>query len=388
MNKKRILIIGPIVDFGGREVMTNLLVSMLSDVFEVKVLSTVSMSKSSVAIKGMSQKHWDTIGRAIFNRNLFIKLTAQFTKLFYKKQEPAYFFIKNKFTKPFFDFEKRKIKVIHRFVNHSDLIIYSDEIHGKWLKRLLQIINTENKSLLLRLTGQIKTIPSFLIDSKGSINLLAHSKQNADATKSVLNATVWNIEQTSAIEKDLLKLEISENKPLVYAFLGRFSPEKGIVELLSTFTKNQNKILIAGSGPLLEEVLVASNKNKTITYQGELKPNQIAPFFDEIDVLIIPSFEEGGPIVGIETMAAGKLIISTKVGAMPERLEGTGSDFWFSHKDDNSLQTSINSLEKLTQQERLKIRQKVRQKYVLHNSFNFIKAQYLELIKSIFNQSK
>ena len=34
-------------------------------------------------------------------------------------------------------------------------------------------------------------------------------------------------------------------------------------------------------------------------------------------------------MVGLEAMAAGKIIISTDVGAMKDRLLGTKNDFWF-----------------------------------------------------------
>ena len=45
-----------------------------------------------------------------------------------------------------------------------------------------------------------------------------------------------------------------------------------------------------------------------------------AEFYGSIDVFVVSSREEGGPITGVEAMAAGLPIITTPVGAMPERL--------------------------------------------------------------------
>jgi glycosyltransferase involved in cell wall biosynthesis len=45
-------------------------------------------------------------------------------------------------------------------------------------------------------------------------------------------------------------------------------------------------------------------------------------FYEGIDAFAIASHAEGGPVTGVEAMAAGRSIVSTPVGAMPHRLEG------------------------------------------------------------------
>lgn len=385
MAKKNILIIGPIVDFGGREVMTNLLAHALKDTYTINVLSTTLMTKNSVALNNLSSNQWSTLSQMAYNKNVFLKLTAVLTKVVNKRKEPACFFINNKFSKPFFNFETLALKAIKTVTIQADLIIYSDEISGKWLKHIIEISKKVNNALLLRLTGKIKSVPSYLIDKTHNYSILAHSKQNAYSLKAQLDCAVYNIDQTSALEQQILSLPITENKTLTYGFLGRFSEEKGINELIEVFSKNNKEIVFAGNGPFLDSVLKLTQLNENSTYIGELSPSQITTFFDKIDVFIIPSFEEGGPIVGLEAMAAGKLIISTKVGAMPERLEFTGNEFWFSHDAKNSLDEAINTIEKLSKTQRLKIRKQLRDKYVANNSLQSIKQQYLELIKMLIN---
>jgi glycosyltransferase involved in cell wall biosynthesis len=45
-------------------------------------------------------------------------------------------------------------------------------------------------------------------------------------------------------------------------------------------------------------------------------------FYEGVDAFAIASRAEGGPVTGVEAMAAGRPIVSTPVGAMPHRLAG------------------------------------------------------------------
>ncbi len=379
--KKRILILGPISDFGGREMMTNLLAHALKDNFQVKILSTIAMTKASAALINIDKNSWDTINYYLYRNNFILKLTALLTKTIFKREEPAYFFIKNKLVDKYFNFSALYYNTIHGHIKAADVIICSNEITGKWLEETLVISGKEDKPILIRITGKIKSIPDFILTlSKKNVQVLVHSKQNVDKLEPCLGLQVCHIDQTTPLETSLINLSIDENDVLTYGFLGRFSEEKGIKELLQAFAKNNKKLLLAGNGPLKKEVVEVSTKSKNIDYIGELVHSELYKLFNKIDVFIIPSFEEGGPLVGLEAMAAGKLIISTKVGAMPERLQQTGNDYWFSHDVPNSLQQAIEAVEELSSAQRLKIRDQVRKKYIEHNSFKSIQKKYLELV--------
>ncbi|WP_282069510.1 glycosyltransferase family 4 protein [Olleya namhaensis] len=388
MKKNRILLIGPIVDFGGREVMTNLLVNVLKDTYTINVLSTTLMTKNSVALKNLSRKQWSTLSQIAYDKNVFLKLTALLAKVVNKRKEPAYFFINNKFSKLFFNFDALALKAIKTVIKEADLVIYSDEITGRWLESIIKNGNIYNIPILAIITGKIKVIPKFLQDTILNFNILVHSKQNAKIVQNQFDISVLNVDQTSAIEEQLLKIEIKENADLVYGFIGRFSPEKGTKELVDTFSDSNKKLIVAGSGPLLHDVKNLVDTNDNFINLGELSPSELPQFFNKIDVLIIPSHEEGGPLVGVEAMAAGKLVLSTKVGAMPERMEGTDNDFWFFHDVKYSLETAISTIEKLSKPERLKIRQQLRDKYVANNSLQSIKKQYLDVANQLINKTK
>ena len=49
--------------------MTNLLVKSLKDIYNINVLSTVSMTKNSVALKSISKNSWDTLSYYLYRNN-------------------------------------------------------------------------------------------------------------------------------------------------------------------------------------------------------------------------------------------------------------------------------------------------------------------------------
>lgn len=381
MSTKKILFVGPISDFGGLEIMTNLLACSLQKKFDIQIVSTISMSKCSAALKGTSS-NWDTINYFLFRKNWLLKSSAKLTKLINSREEPAYNFINNKISKNYFNFEKLYHSSLIQFIKGSNCVIYSGEINGKWFEEIFQICAQQEKPLVLNLTRDTKIIPNFLKDDRSRCNILVHSLSNMNELRK-LNSKVSHIRQTTILEKDLLNLKISEKLEIVYGYLGRFSKEKGVLELLESFSKTDKKMIIAGNGPQLEIVQSYCSSHPNLSYIGQLAPEEIASFFSEVDVFIISSYEEGGPIVGVEAMAAGKLIVSTKVGAMDERLLGTGNDFWFDIEDPNTLDLALDRLELLSAKERQEIQIAVRNKYINYNSLNVIKAEYLKFFEKL-----
>jgi len=83
-----------------------------------------------------------------------------------------------------------------------------------------------------------------------------------------------------------------------------------------------------------------------VNYIG-YKPNEyIKDNLCNYDIFAYPNiWEETSCISALEAMAAGKIIISTKVGAMPERLKD-GNVFWFNIENLSSLEEVISLINK------------------------------------------
>ena len=164
------------------------------------------------------------------------------------------------------------------------------------------------------------------------------------------------------------------------------SIEKGILELIRFFKDLDNgKLFIAGDGPLKGEMLSLINQSKNIEYLDQIEPGDLNIFFKKISTLIIPSIEESGPLVGIEAMAAAKLILSTKVGAMAERLKNSGNDFWFDIEDQSSFFDSLAIINNLNDQEFQKIANTNREVYLAEYQFTVIKRKYTDCLNKYLN---
>tara|TARA_R110002096_G_scaffold256795_2_gene450110 strand:+ start:1015 stop:2181 length:1167 start_codon:yes stop_codon:yes gene_type:complete len=382
--KKKILILGPISDFGGREIeVKNIMDTLIKD-FQVDLLSTIPMTKNSVALLDNDIHRWSTIDKKIFNSNAFIKFTSIASKLIYGRKEPAYRFIGNKLNSKYFSFDDKYFDTLKGEIANYDTIIFCCELTTKWLEEVLVLCQELNKSIIIRTTGTISVIPKPIVRLLKNVDvILVHSNSNYQKLVGISQKNLKIIDQTTLLEADLINIKINETpKGLTYGYLGRFSKEKGIIELLKTFEKLDKKLIVAGIGPLENEVIKLTENNVHIDCLGELSGEQIIDFFNSIDVLIIPSFQEAGPLVGIEAMAAGKVIVSTKVGAMMDRLDKTDNQFWFNIEVEASLVQTISEIENLKTETLADIRHELRTVYKNKYSKKMISKNYLDVVRN------
>ena len=381
--KKSVLIVGPISDFGGREVEAKIIASALISNYKVSVLSTIKMTSNSVALLDDFNFHWNTIDK-IISKNTLVSIVNQLCKKYYSIQEPAYCLTKNKVNKIYIDFQKLYLKILEKQVQKNDYVIFLGEVDSKWLDDLTFFCKKNKKKIVLRTTGTVLNFPKETNFLKKIDKVLVHSSSNSVKLKENSITNIAIIDQTTLNEEKLLELSIDTNKTnLVYGYLGRYSAEKGILELLNIFSKVDNKLIIAGSGCLINEVDTIVAESNNIENLGEIAADQIHSFFDKIDILIIPSLQEAGPLVGVEAMAAGKIIISTKVGAMEERLLESKNQFWFDVEAEKTLINLIHEISQLSSEELNNIRKDNRRVYLKKYSIKSISSYYVKLFDKV-----
>jgi glycosyltransferase involved in cell wall biosynthesis len=109
--------------------------------------------------------------------------------------------------------------------------------------------------------------------------------------------------------------------------ISSLTSEKGHLFALQAFAsivrkKFDAKLLIIGDGPLAGELKRFSLKlgiSDCVLFSG--KRNDIPQILSILDVFLIPSLVEGLPMAMLEAMAAGKTIIASRVGEIPEVIE-------------------------------------------------------------------
>lgn len=102
---------------------------------------------------------------------------------------------------------------------------------------------------------------------------------------------------------------------LVIGHIGRFVAQKNHTFLIDIFNelhkKNNNSILLlAGQGPLMEEI---KNKVKELKLNDSVRflgqRNDVNELYQAFDVFCLPSLYEGLPVVGVEAQSSGLLCI-------------------------------------------------------------------------------
>lgn len=126
------------------------------------------------------------------------------------------------------------------------------------------------------------------------------------------------------IDLDIFKsADIEKKYDLI--FIGRLAKNKGIKLLLQAMsnikTQMPNVILIiVGVGPLSQDLKLKTRNHKletNVIFHGWAKnPREIAELLNQSKILVMPSYNEGGPRVVLEAMACGLPVIATKVGLM------------------------------------------------------------------------
>src|ERR1035437_3073958 len=152
-------------------------------------------------------------------------------------------------------------------------------------------------------------------------------------------------------EERLLRLRVRERGAtgdyVTLVSLCRLGAEKGLDTLLVGFAEARKEVgnlrlRIAGQGAL-EEALRKQARELAVAefvdFVGYV-PDKV-DFYASIDVFLIASREEGGPITGVEAMASGLPIVSTPVGAMPERLKDEVDGLFFPVDSVEGLSSAI-----------------------------------------------
>ena len=118
-----------------------------------------------------------------------------------------------------------------------------------------------------------------------------------------------------------------QDEGLRLLFVGAIHREKGILELLRALESiDDPSVTLDVCGMLTDqsikeefETLVARLGSR-VKLNGYVSGDAKAAVFQKADVLILPSYHEGFPLVILEGLAAGCALISTKVGSTPEVL--------------------------------------------------------------------
>jgi len=185
---------------------------------------------------------------------------------------------------------------------------------------------------------------------------------------------------TWSIKEEREKIGI-KNDEFVIGFAGRLSSVKGCEYLIRALTglNFKYKCLIAGEGPLKKDLekltkeLKLENKIFFLGYQ-----NDIMKFYSLINLFIMPSLSEGGPMTFYEAQQLGVPTIGSNVSSINEFIIDNKNGLLFEAKNSDSLSEKIKLVYK-----NIKLREKL-----IKNGLEEVKryslSEYLEKLNKIY----
>jgi glycosyltransferase involved in cell wall biosynthesis len=185
-------------------------------------------------------------------------------------------------------------------------------------------------------------------------NLIAINSEIADHVRACA-PSVRTFRVNNAVDPTLFSVADREDHPTVL-FVGQISRRKGLGVLLEAFTQvaaeyPTSRLRIVGGAhqdPAFEQELQSRHgeliRMGRVRFLGTKSRREVADELSRCSVLCLPSLYEASPLVVVEAMAAGKPVVATRVGDVPELLNGAGAGIVVDPEDSQELAAALVSM--------------------------------------------
>ncbi len=134
-------------------------------------------------------------------------------------------------------------------------------------------------------------------------------------------------------------------------YFGRLSKEKGIDVLLKALKMSSSnmKLKIVGSGPEennLKAVVKDLGLSEQVSFLGPKYGDDLQKIVSQAKVVFLPSvWCENMPLVLLESLSLGKVVLASKTGGLPELIEDRKSGFLFENANPADLAEVIDNID-------------------------------------------
>lgn len=126
----------------------------------------------------------------------------------------------------------------------------------------------------------------------------------------------WGFDDVHHVDRNA-----QSSEPIKFLAVGRLIPTKGVRELIEAFAKVARDLkatlTIVGTGPLkgeIESYVKQTQLENSVQLVGWVEPSEVARFYAESDVFILPSYRESSGGVFLEAMTWGLPVICIDYG--------------------------------------------------------------------------
>lgn len=138
------------------------------------------------------------------------------------------------------------------------------------------------------------------------------------------------------------------NQPLVIGYAGSLNHHKGVHILINAFKrlkKDTLKLKIYGSFGMEIELRDLARSDHRIQFCGVFPEEQVSEFFNNIDVLVVPSlWHENNTIIMREALSHNVPVVVSEVGGMTETVKDGVNGFTFKVGDSKDLRNVLENI--------------------------------------------
>lgn len=157
----------------------------------------------------------------------------------------------------------------------------------------------------------------------------------------------WNADRFVHIPNpiDVTKFSVAASSGSYIVFVGRLVEEKGVDVLLQAMARLPDiQCKIVGDGPAREalEAFVLENKILNVSFEGHQSARGVATYVADARAVVVPSVcYETDPYSVLEAQAAGKVVIASYTGGIPEQIRNRETGFLFERGNVEALAATI-----------------------------------------------
>ena len=233
---------------------------------------------------------------------------------------------------------------------------------GIGLPRFLEIVISSVLSIFEKINFNL--VDLIVVESKSVIefaDMKRFKKKVEYGGAKYIDTNLFDISSTAKKKKKLV------------GYLGRFVKQKGVLDFLEAIPlileKQQDvEFLIGGYGTLYDEIvhkIQVQNLGDDVSLVGRFEASEAPYYFNMLKLFVLPSYSEGLPVIVLEAMACGTVVLATPVGGIPDVIEDGKTGFILS---DNTPECIAEGIIKILNHENLPS--------IINNARNFVEQNF------------
>lgn len=185
-----------------------------------------------------------------------------------------------------------------------------------------------------------------------------------------------------------------DKRNITFLFIARLLKDKGILEYIEASreiskTKNVQCYILGAYYPgnptaISEETMNMWEKEGVVRYLGV--SDDVASHIASVDCVVLPSYREGLSRVLLEAAAMAKPLITTNVPGCKEVVDDEMTGYLCEVKNDKSLLESMYKMYDLSEEERMQMGEKGRQKVIQEFDEKYVINKYKRALVEIFSK--